>query len=94
MWLKIRSMYVPAFKKTKKNFLGCVDPSEDYLNKVIEPVRKAVIVLANLIGQHRGGLINKSASLHNSLPVSIDHVVTLLVHEKFTVRLFMLMFNQ
>ena len=50
-----------------------MDPSEDYLNKVIEPVRKAVIVLANMIGQqHRGGLINKSASLHNSLPVSMD----------------------
>jgi hypothetical protein len=41
------------------------------MTKVIEPVRKAVIVLANLIGQHhRGGLVNKSTSLHNSLPVN------------------------
>ncbi len=63
------------FKVTDSNWndliLGCVDPSEDYMTKVIEPVRKAVIVLANLIGQHhRGGLVNKSTSLHNSLPVN------------------------
>ena len=73
-WLNRRSIFGYRHSKRKKYiFVGCVDPSEDYLNKVIEPVRKAVIVLANLIGQHRGGLINKSASLHNSLPVSMDH---------------------
>jgi len=50
-------------------FSGCVDPSEDYIHKVIEPVQKSVIVLGNFIGHHpRGGFVNKSASLHNSLP--------------------------
>lgn len=45
---------------------GCVDPSEDYVNQVIEPVRLAVNNLAaNLLAI---SVVPKSTSFHNSLP--------------------------
>ena len=45
---------------------GCVDPTEDYVNQVIEPVRLAVNSLAsNLLAI---SIVPKSTSFHNSLP--------------------------
>ena len=45
---------------------GCVDPTEDYLNQVIDPVRLAVNALAsNLLAI---SIVPKSTSFHNSLP--------------------------
>ena len=45
---------------------GCVDPTEDYVNQVIEPVRLAVNALAsNLLAI---SIVPKSTSFHNSLP--------------------------
>lgn len=45
---------------------GCVDPSEDYVNQVIEPVRSAVnTVASNLLAI---SVVPKSTSFHNSLP--------------------------
>ena len=45
---------------------GRVDPSEDYVNQVIEPVRFAVNSLAsNLLAI---SIVPKSTSFHNSLP--------------------------
>lgn len=45
---------------------GCVDPTEDYVNQVIEPVRSAVnTVASNLLAI---SVVPKSTSFHNSLP--------------------------
>lgn len=46
---------------------GCVDPTEDYANQIIDPVRVAVNALAaNLLAV--SVVVPRSTSLHNSLP--------------------------
>ena len=51
---------------------GKVDPSEDYRNGVIEPVRRSVTTLAKLVtdldSSSKISVLPKSSSLHNSLP--------------------------
>ncbi len=45
---------------------GCVDPTEDYVNQIIDPVRQSVNALAsNLLAI---SVVPKSTSFHNSLP--------------------------
>lgn len=46
---------------------GCVDPSEDYVGVVIDPVRNAVIVLANHL-LAISTTVPRATSFHNSLP--------------------------
>ena len=55
---------------------GCVDPTEDYVNQIIDPVRLSVSALASSLVYHSGASkVPRSTSLHNSLPdlASPDH---------------------
>ena len=45
---------------------GCVDPNEDYVNKIIDPVRISVNALASNLNAI--SIVPKSTSFHNSLP--------------------------
>ena len=53
---------------------GCVDPSEDYVNQIVDPVRLSVNALASSLISV-SNKVPRSTSLHNSLPdlASPDH---------------------